>query len=58
MVKRFSYFLNGQFSMHKYYVESGCRMEDNHIKVKCKWVYLYRAVDKYGATIDFLLRAK
>ncbi len=33
-------------------------MDETYIKVKGKWVYLYRAVDKYGATIDFLLRAK
>jgi hypothetical protein len=28
------------------------------IRVKGKWVYLYRAVDSSGATIDFLLSAK
>ena len=30
-------------------------MDETTIKVKGKWVYLYRAVDKYGETIDFLL---
>src|ERR1700748_2469101 len=29
-----------------------------YIRVKGKWVYLYRAVDSSGATIDFLLSAK
>jgi IS6 family transposase len=28
------------------------------VRVKGKWVYLYRAVDSSGATIDFLLSAK
>ena len=31
------------------------RMDETYIKVKGQWRYLYRAVDKYGATIDFLL---
>ena len=26
-----------------------------YIKIKGKWVYLYRAVDKFGDTIDFML---
>jgi len=31
------------------------RMDETYIKVKGKWVYLYRAVDKFGDTIDFML---
>jgi transposase-like protein len=34
------------------------RMDDTYVRVKGKWVYLYRAVDSSGATIDFLLSAK
>ena len=30
-------------------------MDETYIKVKGKWHYLYRAVDKEGKTIDFLL---
>jgi len=30
-------------------------MDETYIKVKGEWRYLYRAVDKYGQTIDFLL---
>ena len=34
------------------------RMDETNIKVAGEWKYLYRAVDKNGATVDFLLRAK
>ena len=34
------------------------RMDETYIKVKGKWKYYYRAVDKQGNTIDFLLTAK
>ena len=34
------------------------RMDETYIKVKGAWKYLYRAVDKEGNTIDFLLTAK
>jgi transposase-like protein len=30
-------------------------MDETYIKVKGQWRYLYRAVDKQGQTIDFLL---
>jgi len=30
-------------------------MDETYIKVKSLWCYLYRAVDKTGQTIDFLL---
>src|ERR1700693_3897106 len=31
------------------------RMDETHIKVGGRWVYLYRAVDKAGRTVDFSL---
>lgn len=31
------------------------RVDETYIKVKGKWTYLYRAVDKEGDTIDFYL---
>ncbi len=34
------------------------RMDETYIKVKGVWTYLYRAVDKSGKTIDFLLTEK
>jgi transposase-like protein len=34
------------------------RVDETYIRIKGKWVYLYRAVDSTGATIDFLLSAK
>jgi transposase-like protein len=30
----------------------------NLVKIKGRWTYLYRAVDKEGKTVDFLLRAQ
>ncbi|HEB27895.1 MAG TPA: IS6 family transposase, partial [Porticoccus sp.] len=34
------------------------RLDETYIKVKGQWKYYYRAVDKQGNTIDFLLTAK
>jgi transposase, IS6 family len=34
------------------------RVDETYIKVKGRWTYLYRAVDKTGQTIDFLPSAK
>lgn len=31
------------------------RMDETYIKVKGEWVYLYRAVDRLGKTLDFML---
>src|ERR1700756_1235921 len=34
------------------------RVDETYVRVKGKWLYLYRAVDFTGSTIDFLLSAK
>lgn len=34
------------------------RIDETYVKTRDKWRYLYRAVDKYGNLIDFLLTAK
>ena len=39
-------------------VGSSWRMDETYVKVKGRWKYLYRAVDKIGGTVDFLLTAK
>ena len=38
-------------------VGNSWRMDETYIKIKGQWKYLYRAVDKAGQTIDFLLTA-
>jgi putative transposase len=46
------------FRQYKRPVGTSWRMDETYVKVNGKWKYLYRAVDKEGKTIDFLLTAK
>jgi putative transposase len=50
--------LEKAFRRHKRPVGKSWRMGETYIRVKGEWRYPYRAVDKDGNTIDFLLRAK
>ena len=50
--------LDQQFRAGKRPVGSSWRLDETYVKVKGAWKYLYRAVDKVGATVDFLLTAK
>jgi putative transposase len=49
--------LEKAFRRRKRPVGKSWRMDETYIRVKGDWKYLYRAVDKDGNTIDFLLRA-
>ena len=55
---RFLPLLEKAFRKHKRPVGRSWRMDETYIKVKGVWKYLYRAVDKQGQTVDFLLTAK
>jgi putative transposase len=57
-VLKFVSLLDQEFRARKTPVGSSWRMDETYVKVKGAWKYLYRAVDKAGATIDFLLTAK
>jgi putative transposase len=47
-----------EFRARKHPVGSSWRMDETCVRVKGTWKYLYRAVDKAGDTVDFLLTAK
>ncbi len=54
-VVKYTPILKFEFRKRKKAVGTSWRMDETYIKVKGKWHYLYRAVDKEGKTIDFLL---
>ena len=57
-VFKFSPLIEKTFRKRKRPVGNSWRMDETYIKVKGEWMYLYRAVDKQGNTIDFLLTRK
>src|SRR6266581_6333758 len=57
-VIKYSPQLEEAFHRRKRPVWVSWRMDETYIKVKGQWYYLYRAVDKTGQTIDFLLTAQ
>jgi putative transposase len=50
--------LEKAFRRCKRAVGKSWRMDETYVKVRGEWKYLYRAVDKDGNTVDFLLRAR
>ena len=54
-VIKYSPQLEAEFHRRKRPVWTSWRMDETYIKVKGEWKYLYRAVDKFGKTLDCLL---
>ena len=50
--------LAGVFRRRKRAVGASWRMDETYILVGGQWKYLYRAVDRMGQTVDFLLTAR
>jgi len=57
-VVKYTPILEVEFRKKKKAVGTSWRMDETYIEVKGIWNYLYRAVDKEGKTIDFLLTRK
>src|SRR5262245_58941529 len=55
---KYSPLLEEAFHRRKRPVWVSWRMDETYIRVRGEWKYLYRAVDKHGKTIDFLLTAQ
>src|SRR5215217_3030404 len=52
---KFSPLVEINFRKRRKSVGTSWRMDETYINVKGEWMYLYRAVDKEGNTVDFLL---
>ncbi len=57
-VYKFTPLLESEMKKRKVRVGTSWRLDETYIKVKGIWCYLYRAVDKLGKTVDFLLTRK
>lgn len=54
-VIKFAPLLLTSFKKRKASTDGSWRMDETYIKIKGEWYYQYRAVDKHGLTIDFML---
>jgi len=54
-VVKYSPLIAAQAHRRKSATSRSWRMDETYIKVKGKWTYLYRAIDKHGKTLDFML---
>jgi len=57
-VQRYAPEINKRIRPHLKLAGASYRVDETYVKVGTQWKYLYRAVDKEGQTIEFMLSAK
>ncbi|MDD9944073.1 MAG: IS6 family transposase [Myxococcales bacterium] len=57
-VVKFAPMLTARARRHKMPVGKRWRMDETYVRIRGQWRYLYRAVDKQGRTVDFLLATR
>jgi putative transposase len=54
-VMDYSPLIAAEAKKYKRTVTMSWRMDETYVKVRGQWFYLYRAIDKFGNTVDFML---
>jgi IS6 family transposase len=54
-VQRYAPELDKRIRWYQGYRSSSWRVDETYVRVGGQWKYLFRAVDKYGRLIDFML---
>jgi len=57
-VLKYSPELDKRIRSHLKPAKGSYRIDETYIKVKGQWMFMYRAIDPHGQTIDFMLSAK
>ncbi len=54
-VQEYSPELERRVKLHLKKTYDSWKLDETYIKIKGKWYYLYRSIDKYGQTLDWML---
>ncbi len=57
-VQRYAPEINKRIRPYLKMTGTSCRIDETYVKVGTQWKYLYRALDREGQTIEFMLSAK
>jgi transposase-like protein len=54
-VQHFAPLMEKRIRWYQRYTDASWRVDETYVRVRGQWAYLYRAIDKNGETIDFML---